>query len=175
MQALFALLIATGHVVMLGPLSGREIVTRRAGVTRAELSAAGALELTWRQGLCLYNTPDHGRATRREPVALLGQNHVFLPMARGPLMAGYTLVGCRATATVADMDDSGVEVAHECRCSSGSSCTALDPEDGVRRALPLWTIAGPDYQWTAPAGTGCRAVACNESVAGREWNAECPR
>lgn len=170
-----ALLIATGLFAVLGPLAGREIVTRRAGVTRAELADAGALDLNWRVGFCQYETPGGGRATRREPVAPLGTDYTFLPMARGPLLAGYTLLGCRATNTVADMDDNGAEVAHECRCSIGSNCTALDPADGQRRALPLWTLAGPDYQWTAPSGVGCQAAACNESVAGREWPEACPK
>lgn len=67
-----------------------------------------------------------------------------------------------------------VSIAHECGCQpDAGTCTATGPDGGVG-VLPIWTIAGPGYPWTAPSAA-CLPLSCGETWAGNAWPQECPK
>lgn len=185
--ALLALLISM-PALLVGPLAGKPWFQPGPGVTRAQLAAQGAGSCALRTGILIAINPQGRIETQSQGGRLCTGNNLLLCPAGWigsgnsatcrQLPAGWLIVGARDSGVAAAETDA-TQVPHECRCSSGASCTAqptlLNGTLGAAVALPLRTIAGADYSWKNPAGAGCVAVACTETSAGIEWPDACPR
>lgn len=173
-----ALLITIG-IGALGILGGRELLAPAPGVTNVQLLDAGIMQCPLRLVRCLLETPGGGRVTREGKARVCSGEPVFSRMAREASERGFTILGCKNVSAATGGESEFEDVAHECACSTGSNCNAqrVLPNGSLAAAsaLPLWTLAGDDYGWRNPVGAGCARAACNESVAGREWPAECPQ
>lgn len=173
----------------IGPLAGKPWYQPRAGVTRAQLGTAGAGSCPIRTGILIALNPSGRIVTESQNGRLCGTADLLLCPAGWigsgtsatcrPLPDGWLIVGARDGGAAASESDA-TAIAHECRCSSGSGCTAQKVnQDGTlaaASALPLWTIAGnnPPQSWRNPSA-GCLEVACVEGAASREWPDTCPR
>lgn len=92
-----------------------------------------------------------------------------------PPPRGWSVLRIQDLGAATGQESDPVEVNADCMCSSGANCTATSPTGVVGTTLPKWVIAGPEYQWTAPVGSGCVPVPCIETTAGAEWPAGCPK
>lgn len=167
-----------------GPLAGRVWWMPKPGVTRGQLAAAGAGSGTLREARIVGTTANGRIVTRRVGVRIFTGPDVLMAPAgwigsgtsatARPLPDGVHVLGGR-NAAAAGSEFEPEDAPHECAVSSGSNATAIDPADGVRKALPLGVVAGPGYQWTLPQGTGLIPHPGIELDAGKEWPDGAPR
>jgi hypothetical protein len=188
MNAALLLLLLIMPEFLVGPLAGKPWYQPRPGVTRQQLADAGAGTCALRTGVLIAVDPTAQIVTEQQAGRLCGTDQLLLCPAGWigtgltatcrQLPQGWVLVGARNAGTAAAETDATV-VPHECMCSSGASCTAqkvnLDGTLAAAAALPRWTIAGTGQAYVNPSGTGCRPVACVETVRDAAWNPACPK